>query len=65
MKNLDISPITERSCVLYDGPFRGRAPPSGVTWNGWDGVNMEEFRLYELSTNDIFSLNYPTGLAFI
>ena len=56
------SPIMESSCILYG---RGGLDEythrwgSGVSWNGW--TNSGD-KLYELSTNDIFSLNYPIGL---
>jgi hypothetical protein len=59
------SPIMESSCILYG---RGGLDEythrwgSGVSWNGWRSTYFNKFRLYELSTNDIFSLNYPIGL---
>ena len=59
------SPIMESSCILYG---RGGLDEythrwgSGVSWNGWRSTDFNKFRLYELSTNDIFSLNYPIGL---
>jgi len=61
------SPIMESSCILYESGTlphnRNRSTPA---WNGWSTIrSLDEFRLYELSTNDIFSLNYPIGLAFI
>ena len=52
------SPIMESSCILYESGTL----PHNPSWNGWRPTYFNKFRLYELSTNDIFSLNYPIGL---
>jgi len=54
------SPIMESSCILYgSGTLPHNRNRSTPAWNGWRNSGD---KLYELSTNDIFSLNYPIGL---